>query len=281
MGNEVSTTAANLVMPAGYDPQAPDAGRHRRIEMIRAEARAIAPVVGRFAVLMAAVKDEGMYSEWGFKTYADFMLEEYGLSRSSAYRIADQGRAMIAAGPQSSITAGASVLARGTDGARSGIARPATKPAISQRSAARSKAGTAIPEPSEAEKIAKASAEAARKRQAAPKPKPERMEPAEPATLEPEPPATPGAEPPGRTPQGPRREGLTARQRVDAILEAIDGTSPTKLAVVMRPGEKQQVCEFFAGFASQWEFKSPTRVTTKSHDPSCKCYSCAPTKAAK
>ena len=124
------------VMPAGYDPTAPDASRHTYAKAMLAEAHSLVDGVHRFVVLVAAIKDQNLFALLGpgYKTFDAFVQSEFGVSRSTGNRWVTQGHALLE-------------LVETTEPAESdnGVPTRPTGPAISQREAVRRATGDQVP----------------------------------------------------------------------------------------------------------------------------------------
>ena len=138
--------STDVVTPINYDPDAPGAGRHTYAEALLAEAKGLYRDVERFYVLMMTIKEGEHYRNLPghYKSYAEFVEREFGVSRATGNRWIEQGRALEALGPGNPEPAGRGVSRRETN--PSGIERP-TGPRISGREAARQAASRRSPAP--------------------------------------------------------------------------------------------------------------------------------------
>ena len=217
------TLDVTTVMPEGFDPNHPDANRHTYAQALLAEAKTHLGAVERFVVLMATIKNEGLFKLLGYKTYDAMVIAEFGRSARTGQRWVEQGNALATGeGPPKAIGPGQTA----TRASQNGIGiEPPEAPRISQREAARK----------------------ARERREATKPEP-------PPGIQPSEPSTPGAEPPGRVPRGPRKPppGTTEVEAAVKAVKDADEASPG-------PGRNGSAPEpSRPDPADEWEYPSPS-----------------------
>ena len=132
------------VLPRGFNPSAPDASRHTYAQALLDEADTHYGSFERFVVLVATIKNEGLYKLLGFKTFDDLVLKKWGASPATGKRWVVQARELATEGAQKAIGAGETGSRRELIDSPLLPERP--KP-ISQREAARRAAARRNPAP--------------------------------------------------------------------------------------------------------------------------------------
>jgi hypothetical protein len=142
MGTEGTTDIATTgpIMPAGYDPESPDANAEAYATAMLAEAKSLYDSAERFAVLIATIKNHKLYQQLGYDHWQDFVDREFGVSRSTGNRWVSHGEAILALqegdeGPEN--TNGQVSASRDAGHSGLGVPERPTGPRISQRAATR------------------------------------------------------------------------------------------------------------------------------------------------
>ena len=247
------------IIPAGYDPDGPDASRENYALALAAEARTLYSKVERFYVVFATIRDQQLFKLLGYNTIHDFALGEYGVSPSTAQRWVVTGRAIaeidggessngvVELGRAPSHTGNPTVpLQRVTDEAR-----------LSQREAARLAKIKKEQEEAEAQREAREARRAALEAARAEKErKRAEIEAAEPEVLV----ARPVAQ--ARTPAHAKR--VSARDTINRLLAVIDAVEDARVVANATTASERAMIWAFAGHFAPRRVVQEEAVTPKN-----------------
>ena len=241
------TLEVEVIMPKGYDPDGPNASREEYARLMAAEARELYSSIERFVVIFATIRDQNLHVLLGYKTINEFAHEEYGVSKATAHRWVEQGRAIAELGPAEAQvglapredhpdSSGRTLTApvRVTDEARLSQ-REAARRAKQEREEAEAETRRAAREAQEAARKAKREAEERRRAE---------VEAAEPEVLV----ARPVA--PRQQPKPERVALMSARETLNRLLGIIESVDDARLLVsAATAAERSTIAAFGALFA--------------------------------
>ena len=241
---DLATTEA--IIPAGYDPNGPDANRENYAKALAAEARTLYSKVERFYVVFATIRDQQLFKLLGYNTIHDFAFGEYGVSPATAQRWVVTGRA-IAEIDDGSSSNGVVELGRApthTGNPTVPMQRVTDEARLSQREAARLAKIKKEQEEAEAQREAREARRAAREAARAEKERRRaEVEAAEPEVLVARPVAAPTARP-------AHAKRVSARDTINRLIAVIDAVDDARVvANAATASEKAMIWAFAGHFA--------------------------------
>lgn len=233
------STQATAVVPANWDPDAPEAARHEFAKAMLDEAKGLwNGSVERFVVLMATIRSNHLYKLLGFATFDGLVRAEFGVSPATGKRWVAQGNELLAAAPEPK------AIGPATNGL--GVSRPNEPARISQRQAAKAQAERREPKAEPQKDEAPPPAPEAEAPKPTPAPKPARAH--QPAPEEPPAPADKWEDPEPPAPvQATAR--VVLRESLTTLLAFLAAVDAAEMASVATEAERRAVCAFAAPFA--------------------------------